>query len=178
MMFRHRTHRFGAALLAAVALAGCDDSTDVDDTIKITRLTVGTQTAYFDTQGLRNCCDGAGNPTLPTRVTIPATGTAATQLTVATFHHENGTPIILDPLVYELRVVPSSNPAVRLTWTPLPYPSGANLPFSGNLRRTVTGISSVEISVVQKSSGQVVFGPHVFQVCTTASTVNTTDCAT
>ena len=80
MKFRHRSHLFAAPLIALIALAGCDDSTGVDDTIKIVRLTVGTQTAYFDTQGLKACCDGAGNATLPTRITIAATGTAATQL--------------------------------------------------------------------------------------------------
>ena len=175
MTFRHRTRLYAAPLLALVALAGCDDSTGTDDTIKIVRVTVGTQTAYLDTNGLKTCCDGAGNATLPSRIVIPATGATATQTTVATFHRDNGTPITLDPTVYELRVEPGDT---RITWTALPYPSGANLPFSGNLRRTATGIAPVRFSVVQKSSGQTVFGPHTIQICTTASTANTTDCAT
>jgi hypothetical protein len=176
MKFRHRTRLYAAPLLALIALAGCDDSTgNDDDTIQLVRITVGTQTAYLDTQGLKTCCDGAGNATLPSRIVIPATGTTATQTTVATFHRSNGSPITLDPAVYELRVEPGDT---RITWTALPYPSGANLPFSGNLRRTATGISPVRFSVVQKSSGQTVFGPHTIQICTTAATANTTDCAT
>ena len=175
MMFRPRTRLFAASLFAMLALAGCDDSTGPDDTISIVRLTVGTQTAYFDENGLRNCCDGAGNATLPTRITIPASGSAATQLTVGTFHRDNGTPIILDPAVFELRLVPA---ATRITWTPLPYPSGANLPFSGNLRRTSAGVTAVQLSVVERASGNTVFGPHTFQICTTNSSANTTDCAT
>jgi|RhiMethySRZTD1v2_1073278.scaffolds.fasta_scaffold641312_1 hypothetical protein len=175
MKFRPRAHLFAAPLIALIALAGCDDSTGVDDTIQIVRITVGTQTAYFDTNGLKTCCDGAGNATLPSRIVIPATGTTATQTTVATFHRSDGSPIILDPAIYELRVEPGDT---RITWTALPFPSGANLPFSGNLRRTSVGISPVRLSVVQKASGQTVFGPHTLQICTTAATANTTDCAT
>jgi hypothetical protein len=93
---------------------------------------------------------------------------------VATFHRSDGSPIGLDPAVYELRVVPS---ATRITWTPLAYPSGANLPFSGNLRRTAAGPTPVEFSVVQKSSGQTVFGPHTFNVCTVTATATTDTCA-
>jgi hypothetical protein len=175
MMFRHRTRLYAAPLIALLALAGCDDSTGPDDTISIVRLTVGTQTAYFDTNGLRDCCDGAGNATLPTRITIPASGSQATQLTVGTFHRDNGTPIILDPAIFELRLVPA---ATRITWTPLPYPSGANLPFSGNLRRTSAGVTQVQMSVVEKASGREVFGPHTFQICTTNLSGSTTECAT
>jgi hypothetical protein len=175
MKFRSRTHLFAAPLIAILALAGCDDSTGPDDTINIVRLTVGTQTAYFDANGLRACCDGAGNPTLPTRITIPASGSAANQLTYATFARGNGTDIRLDPGTYEIRLVPG---ATSITWTPLPYPSGTNLPFSGNLRRTSAGVTPVQLSVVETSSGNTVFGPHTFQICTTAAGGgNTTDCA-
>jgi hypothetical protein len=176
MKFRPRTRLYAAPLIALIALAGCDDSTgNDDDTIMLVRVTVGTQTAYLDTNGLKTCCDGAGNATLPSRIVIPATGATATQLTIATFHRANGTFIPLDPSVFELRVEPGDS---KITWTALPYPSGANLPFSGNLRRTSAGIAPVRFSVVQKSTGQTVFGPHTIQICTTAASANTTDCAT
>jgi hypothetical protein len=175
MKFRSSIHLFAAPLIAILAFAGCDDSTGPDDTINIVRLTVGTQTAHFDTDGLRDCCDGAGNPTLNIRITIPASGSSANQLTYATFHRDNGTDIRLDPGAYEIRLVPGET---RITWTPLPYPSGTNLPFSGNLRRTSAGVTPVQLSVVEKSSGNTVFGPHTFQICTTAASANTTDCAT
>ena len=175
MKFRLRTSFYAAPLIALFAFAGCgDDGTGLDDTIEIVRFTVGTQTVYFDESGVRTCCDGAGNATLPRYIWIPATGATATQVSVATFHRSDGSPIILDPNVYELRVVPG---ATRITWTALPYPSGANLPFSGNLRRTAAGPTPVEISVVQKSSGQTVFGPKTFNICTVTATATTDTCA-
>jgi len=171
MMFGLRPIRFLVAplVVALPVLAGCSDSTTVDDTIAVVRLTVGTQTALFDQSGLKNCCDGAGAATLPVRITIASTGTVAarTQLTVATFHRADGTNIALDPAVYELQVVPA---ATRLTFTPLPFPSGANLPFSGNLFRATAGVTEVTMSIVNKASGAPLFGPHKFNVCTTNRT--------
>jgi hypothetical protein len=174
MTFRPRTRFLVAPLVALLALTACEDSTSLDDTISVVRLNIGSQTINIDTNGLRDCCDGEGNATLNTRIAIPNSGSARTQLTYATFHRADGSSITLDPDVYEIRVVPASG---NLTWTPLTFPGGTNWPFSGNLSRTAVGITNVEFSVVQRSSGSTVFGPHTFRVCTVNLSGSTTECA-
>jgi hypothetical protein len=177
MKFGPRPFRLLALpVVALFALSACDDSTNVDDTIAIVRVNVGTQTVLVDQSGMRSCCDGAGNATLNTAVQVPqgasnpATATLAqrTQLTVFTFHRSDGTPIILDPNLYEVRVTPANS---TLTWTPIAYPAPtgqSSVPFSGNLIRPTAGSSIVDVtfSVVEKASGNVVFGPNKFTICT------------
>jgi hypothetical protein len=172
MMFRFSPLRSSVAMLAAaLAVSACgDDTTDVPDTLEIVRLTVGTQTVHFDTQGIRNCCDGAGNPTLNTRLTIASTGSVAsrTMLSVVTFHRADGRNITLDPAMHELRIVPE---ATRVTFTRL-------TPFTGNLFRASAGITNVQLTIFNTQTNQAVFGPHTFRICTTnAAAPNTTDCA-
>src|SRR5688500_5104095 len=133
MMFRFSPLRSSVAMLAAVlAISACgDDSTDVPGPLEVVRLTVGTQTVHFDTGGLRACCDGAGNPTLNTRLTIASTGTVAsrTMTAVVAFTDANGRAIFLDPATHELRLVPAS---ANITFTRLTS-------MSGNLFRASAG---------------------------------------
>jgi hypothetical protein len=159
-------------LAAVLAISACgDDGTDVSDTLEIVRLTVGTTTVHFDREGgLRACCDGAGNPTLNTRITIAATGstTARTQLAVATFHRADGRNITLDPATHELRITVAGT---AVTYTKLS-------PFTGNIFRAAAGIANAELAIFNTQTNQAVFGPHPFRVCTVAAAApNTTDCA-
>jgi hypothetical protein len=174
MTFRSRTHVLVAPLVALLALTGCEDSSNLDDDIEVVRLNIGTQTITLDTGGLRDCCDGEGDATLNIRVTIPNSGSARTQLVYATFHRADGSNITLDPDVIEIRMSPASG---SLTWTPLTFPNGTNWPFSGNLSRTSAGITNVEFTVVQRTSGSALFGPHTFRVCTANQSGSTTECA-
>jgi hypothetical protein len=173
MMFRFSSLRTSAAMLAAVlAVSACgDDSTDVPDNLEIVRLTVGTTTVHFDREGgLRACCDGAGNPTLNTRITIASTGNVAarTQATVATFHRSDGRNISLDPATHELRIS-VTGPAVTFTRTG---------PFTGNTFRASAGVANAELTIFNTQTNQAVFGPHPFRICTVAAAApNTTDCA-
>jgi hypothetical protein len=180
MKFGPRPFRFLAVpVIALMALGACSDEEDVDDTLAIVRVNVGTQTVLVDSNGPRACCDGAGNATLNTAISVPqgatnpATATLAqrTQLTVFTFHRSNGTPITLDPSLYEVRVTPATS---AITWTPIAYPPAtgqSSVPFSGNLIRPTTAASMVDInfSVVEKATGAVLFGPQKFVVCTSLS---------
>ena len=140
-----------------------DDQVTVSGNVDpVITFNVGTQTVLVDTQGPRACCDGAGNATLNTAISVPqgATNTSTatlaqrTQLAVFTFHRSNGTPIILDPALYEVRVTPASS---AITWTPAVYPPPAGqstLPFSGTLIRptTAAGMIDINFSVVEKAS--------------------------
>ena len=172
MMFRSSSLRTSVAMLAAVlAVSACgDDSTDVPDNLEIVRLTVGTTTVHFDRQGLRACCDGAGNPTLNTRITIASTGSVATrtQPTVATFHRADGRNITLDPATHELRI---SVTGTAVTYTKLTA-------FTGNTFRASAGIANAQMTIFNTQTNQAVFGPFPFRICTVAAAApNTTDCA-
>jgi hypothetical protein len=173
MKFRFRTHFLVAPLVALLALTACEDSTSLDDTIEVVRLNIGQQTIYLDSGGLRDCCDGEGDATLNTRVTIPNSGSQRTQLVYAVFARADGSNIQLDPDVYEIRMEPVNG---NLTWTPLTFPEGTNWAFSGNLSRNEVGVTNVDFSVVQRSSGSAVFGPHTFRVCTANQSGSTTEC--
>lgn len=172
MKFRSRTHLFVAPLVAMLVLSGCDDSTAPDDTIRIVRLNIGSQTIILDENGVRDCCDGEGDATLNTRITIPNSGSQRTQLVYATFHRADGSNITLDPDQFEIRMQPES---ANLTWEPLTFPVGTNWPFSGNLRRAAVGVTNVEFSVLT-SGGTAIFGPETFAVCTTNQSGSTTAC--
>jgi hypothetical protein len=170
MTFRFETIRTPVTLLASLLVfSACGEDTVETGPLEIVRLTVGTQTVIFDSNGLRACCDGAGDPTLPTRITIAATGSVAsrTMTTIATFADANGHLVTLDPATHEVRIEPAG-PAI--TYTKLTS-------FTGNLFRASAGITQVRLSVVNQ--GQVIFGPHDFRICTTAAPApNITDCAT
>lgn len=152
-------------VLSLFALLACNDTDEPPDTLDVVRLTVGTQTITFDQSGLRACCDGAGEATLNTRITIAATGTTTsrTMLTEASFHRLDGKNITLDPAVHEVRLSPEST---RITFTRLS-------PFSGNLFRASAGVTGVTIMVVHTGTGEILFGPHQFTICTTAATTPT-----
>jgi hypothetical protein len=169
MTFRFGTFRTPVALMASLLVfSACGEDVVEIGPLEIVRLTVGSQTVNFDSNGLRACCDGNGNPTLPTRITIAATGSVAsrTMLTVAAFADANGHRVELDPATHELRIEPVGT---AVTFTRLS-------PFSGNLIRASAGITTVQLSVA--SGGQVIFGPHEFRICTVAAAQpNTTDCA-
>jgi hypothetical protein len=157
-------------LAAVAAFSACGESTEPAGPLEIVRLTVGTQTVHFDSEGLRACCDAAGNPTLNTRITIAATGSAAsrTMLAIGTFADANGHLVTLDPATHELRLAPA---AAAITFTRL-------TPFTGNLFRASAGATNVTLTVVNTTSGQTVFGPFDFRICTVAAAApNTTDCA-
>ena len=171
MMFRSRIQLLVAPLVAMLVLSGCEDSTATDDTISVVRLNIGTQTIYLDTNGLRDCCDGEGDATLNTRVTIPNSGSSRTQLTYVTFHRSDGSNIIMEPGQVQIDMSPATG---SLTWTPLDFPDDTNWPFSGNLSRTAVGITNVTFSVVQ--GGSTVFGPHTFRVCTANQSGSLTEC--
>jgi hypothetical protein len=172
MKFGPRPFRFLAVpVIALLALSACSDDPDVDDTLSIVRVNVGTGTVLVDANGVRTCCDGAGNPTLNSVLVIPAIGTATARsaVTVFTFHRSNGTPILLDPATHEVRVTPATS---AITWTPAVFPAPAgqtSLPFSGTLARpgTTAAMVDVSFSVVEKASGSVLFGPQKFTICTT-----------
>jgi hypothetical protein len=151
------------------SIVSCTDPTEPPDTLEVVRLTVGTQTLHFDQSGVRGCCDGAGNATLNTRITIASGGTVAsrTHLTVATFHREDGKSIDLDSGVHEVRLSPESN---RVTFTRLTA-------FSGNLFRASAGVTGVTMMVVHTGTGEILFGPHQFSICTTAAPAPATGCA-
>jgi hypothetical protein len=170
MTFRFGTFRTPVALMASLLVfSACGEDAVESGPLEIVRLTVGTQTVHFDSNGLRACCDGAGNPTLPTRITIASTGsvTSRTMLAVATFADAEGHLVTLDPGSHEVRIEPA---AAAITFTRLS-------PFTGNLFRASAGITTVRLSVAR--GGQVIFGPFDFRICTTAAPApNITDCAT
>lgn len=171
MKFRPRTHLLVAPLVAMLVLSACEDSTALDDTIQVVRLNIGNQTIYLDTNGLRDCCDGEGDATLNTRVTIPTSGSQSSQLTYVTFHRADGSNITMDPSQVQIQVQPENG---NLSWTPLTFPDDTNWPFSGNLSRNAAGITNVQFSVVR--GGSTVFGPHSFRVCTTNQSGSLTEC--
>jgi hypothetical protein len=170
MAFRFGTIRTPVALLGSLLVfSACGEDTVAPGPLEVVRLTVGTQTVHFDTGGLRACCDAAGNPTLNTRITIAATGSVAsrTQLAVVAFTDENGHRVEIDPATHELRLVPAS---AAITFTRLTS-------LSGNLFRATAGATNVTLTVVNTTSGQAIFGPFDFRICTVAATANATDCA-
>jgi hypothetical protein len=170
MSSRRRSGFLVVPLVVLLSLVvACSAATEPPDTLDIVRLTVGTQTVHFDQSGLRDCCDGAGNATLNTRITIASGGTAAsrTHHTTATFHRADGKSIELDPAVHEVRLSPEST---RVTFTRL-------TPFTGNLFRANAGITGVTLMVVHTVTGEILFGPHQFSICTTAATAPATGCA-
>jgi len=129
-------------LMVVAMLTACDPATAPNDTIMLVRLDVGVQTVLIDRDGGPRSA-----------ATIPATGTvqARTMLIVATFHRGNGTPIGLDPELYELVLTPTD--PERLTFT-------RTEAFRGNLFRVSAGEAQVAVTVVQVESGSIVFGPH------------------
>lgn len=169
MTFPFGTFRTPVALLASLLVfSACGEDAVESGPLEIVRLTVGTQTVHFDSNGLRACCDGAGNPTLPTRITIASTGSVAsrTMATVATFADASGHLVTLDPATHEVRIEPTGT---AVTYTKLTS-------FTGNLFRASAGITTVRLSVA--SGGQVIFGPFDFRICTVAAAApNITDCA-
>lgn len=161
--------RSAVRLLMVFAISACSDPAEGPGPLAVVRLTVGSQTIHFDESGLRDCCDGSGNATLNTRITIASTGNAAsrTMLTVATFADANGHAVTLDPAVHEIRLSPESN---RVTFTRL-------TPFSGNLFRASAGVTGITMLVVHTGTGEILFGPHQFSVCTTAAAAPDPGCA-
>jgi len=129
-------------LTAVAMLTACDPATAPNDTIMLVRLDVGVQTVLIDRDGGPRSA-----------ATIPATGTvqARTMLIVATFHRGNGTPIGLDPELYEIVLTPTD--PERLTFT-------RTEAFRGNLFRISAGDTQVLVTAVHVASGSVVFGPH------------------
>jgi hypothetical protein len=169
MTFTVRLSSFVAASLLLASTVACDEATEAPGPIAVVRLTVGSQTIHFDESGLRDCCDGAGNATLNTRITIASTGNVAsrTMLTEANFTDANGHLVTLDPTVHELRLSPENN---RVTFTRLSA-------FSGNLFRASAGVTGITLLVVHTRTGEILFGPHQFSVCTTAAVAPATGCA-
>jgi hypothetical protein len=136
----------GRALIAPwlLALWSCAPTTAPQNSIAIVRLTIGEQTVLIDwDEGPRSAA------------TIPPSGTWATQLTFATFHRSNGTPISLDPAEYEIRLEPEEDGLVEFERTE---------PFGGTLRRLTEGVAEVVVTVVHIPSGNLEFGPHTLTV--------------
>jgi hypothetical protein len=69
--------------------------------------------------------------------------------------------------VHELRLAPESN---RISFTRISA-------FSGNLFRASAGVTRVTLLVVHTGTGEIVFGPTQFSVCTTAAAPPATGCA-
>jgi hypothetical protein len=121
----------------------CGSATAPNNSIAIVRLTIGEQTVLIDWD------DGPRSS-----ATIPSTGMSA-QITLATFHRSNGTPIELDPSEYEIRLEPEESGVVEFVRTE---------PFGGTLRRLMVGVAEVVVSVVHIPTGDTEFGPHSLTV--------------
>ena len=136
----------GVILLALLvpALQACGSSTEPNNSIAIVRLTIGEQTVLIDWD------DGPRSA-----ATIPPTGMSATQITIATFHRSNGTPITLDPSEYEIRLEPEDPERIEFV---------RSEPFGGTLRRLMGGVAEMVVSVVHIPSGNTEFGPHSLTV--------------
>ena len=123
-------------------IQGCESPVVPTAAVALVRLTVGDQTVLVDREeGPRSS------------VSIPSQGDveARTAVTLATFHRGDGREVKLDPVFYEVRVVPAE---------PMVVFYARDESFHGRLIRLAAGETQVTFSVVNVLSGAVEFGPH------------------